>query len=314
MPANPPTNPYTDGTPYEIIPDRAKGSRVVIEGVNTSFDRIFTVNIRGPQVTTNPEAFCIRACYATDPVTNFTIPQYGSLLPGSGWLSANRITAMPLADESRIAAVVTVHYGPIFLNGIASTQVEIGGTNGYVQVSRWPTGAGFLYPGQPILVAYKQGGSFPAQINPAVTAGAGGDPAKNGNIYYQYVSIPVLSPNTIVKFTRIEAGANVLQRSYVYRRMINSLAWQGGSSTVKNWLMRDVQAVNSSVLGPVTAYKITYTAEYNPDGWTRYEYLKAEKDGRVPTGVVINANNNGVLKLSPYPAVDFGGLGLPPIY
>lgn len=301
----------SDTTPYEIIEDVVEGCRVHIDGVNTSFVRHFAVNIRGPQdPSVSPWSFCVRACYATDSVTGFSIPQYGNLLQGSPWLSVNNIDARPLADKSRIGAIVSAHYGPIFYNGIASTQVEIGGSNGYVQISKWPTG--FLYPGQPIIVGYcPNGATFPNQIDPSTVTGAAGDPAKNGLKYYGYASIPVLSPNTIVKFTRIEAGANILQRSYAYRRMINSLAWQGGSSTVKNWLMRDVTAVNSAVLGPVTAYKICYVAEYNPDGWTHLEYYRSEKDGRVPTGVVINANNNGVMQFPPYTPVDFTPLGLP---
>ena len=131
----------------------------------------------------------------------------------------------------------------------------------------------------------------------------------SGNMLQDRLQIPVLSPNTILQFIRLEP-TSPLRLSENFRRTVNSTSWQGGDA--KTWLCR---AVDGRSQANLSRYEVRYVFEYDPDGWTRTEYYVDRYTGKIPDDVQASSNNDkGIAKILPYATVDFSQLGLPNAY
>lgn len=219
-----------------------------------------------------------QAAVAVDSTTGARIPRYGDAHPAVYGLYVIAIEAEPIVN-SQTAARVSVTYGSPELGPVPNAvQIGISGSSCRKLVSTYPDGS-------PILVKYT-------------------DPS--GNMLQDRLLIPVLSPNTILQFTRMETSSP-LRLSAKYRRAVNSTPWQGGDA--KTWLCRAIDAKSQANL---SRYQVRYVFEYDPDGWTRLEFFVDRFSGKIPDDVKVSANNDqGIAKVLPYATRDFASLGLP---
>ena len=222
-----------------------------------------------------------QASGAVDSAGGAHVPRYGEPHPSVANLYAIEVDVQP-AHAASTAARVVVRYGsPEFAAVPGAVRVRITGSSGHKLVSRLPSG-------DLITVKYT-------------------DPA--GNVLQDHLQIPVLSPNTVLEFTRQE-NASPLRLSSRFRRTVNASPWQGGDA--RTWLCR---AVDGTSVAGLARYEVRYVFEYDPDGWERLEYFVDRFTGKVPDDVKISPNNDkGVAKILPYAVMDYGQLGLPNAY
>jgi hypothetical protein len=256
-----------------ITEDLVLGAKYQYGAAGGTLLRIFDVSGLVPGVDT-----LAQAATATDSTTGRGIPRYGDPHPAVPGLYVSAIEAEPI-EQSRVAARVQVKYGsPELGSAPNAVKIAIRGSNGTKIVSVLPDGT-------PMIVKYT-------------------DPA--GNVLQDRLQMSVLSPNTLLEFTRQES-ASPLARSLSFRRTVNSGQWQGGGANT--WLCRDVDAVS---LAGLARYEVKYVFEYDPDGWARTEYYVDRYTGTIPDDVQASSNNDkGIAKLLPYAAKDFSQLGLP---
>ena len=209
------------------------------------------------------------------------IPAYGEAHPAVPGLYALEIDAQPVRG-SRTAARVKVRYGSPELGRIpGAVRIRINGSGGQKLLARNPDGS-------LIVVKYT-------------------DPA--GNALQDHIQLRVLSPNTILEFTRQET-ISPLRLSAAFRRCVNSNFWQGGAP--KTWLCR---AIDGTSQGALARYEVRYVFEYDPDGWERIEYFVDRYTGKIPDDVQLSDNNDkGAVKILPYGQKDFAQLRLPNAY
>jgi hypothetical protein len=219
-----------------------------------------------------------QAAIAVDSASGARIPRYGDAHPAVYGLYVIALEADPILN-SRTAARVAVKYGSPELGPVPNAvQIAITGSSARKLTSINPDGT-------PMVVKYT-------------------DPS--GNVLQDRLQIPVLSPNTILQFTRLEP-ASPLRLSTKFRRTVNSTSWQGGAA--KTWLCRAIDGVSQANL---TRYEVKYVFEYDPDGWSRQEYFVDRYSGKIPDDVKVSQNNDkGVATILPYLTRDFAQLGLP---
>jgi hypothetical protein len=219
-----------------------------------------------------------QAAVATDSTSGARIPRYGDAHPAVYGLYVIALDAEPI-QNSRTTARVTVKYGSPELGPVPNAvQIAITGSNARKLTSVNPDGS-------PMLVKYT-------------------DP--DGNVLQDRLQVPVLSPNTILQFTRLEP-ASPLRLSTKFRRTVNSSSWQGGDA--KTWLCR---AIDGRSQANLSRYEVRYIFEYDPDGWSRLEYFVDRYSGKIPDDVKVSPNNDkGVATILPYLTRDFAQLGLP---
>jgi hypothetical protein len=219
-----------------------------------------------------------QAAVAADSSTGLRIPRYGDSHPAVYGLYVISIETDPI-QNSRTAARVTVVYGSPELGPVPNAvQIIISGSSARKLTSINPDGS-------PMIVKYT-------------------DPS--GNVLQDRLQIPVLSPNTILQFIRLEPSSP-LRLSATFRRTVNSTSWQGGNA--KTWLCRAIDARSQANLA---RYAVRYVFEYDPDGWTRLEYYVDRYTGKIPDDVQTSNNNDkGIAKILPYATADFSQLGLP---
>jgi hypothetical protein len=256
-----------------ITEDLVLGAKYSYGAAGGMLLRIFDVSGLVPGVDT-----LAQAAGATDSSSGRTMPRYGDPHPAVPGLYVCLIEAEPI-EQSRGAARVQVKYGSPELAGSSNAvQIAIRGSNGTKILSLLPDGT-------PMIVKYT-------------------DPS--GNALQDRLQLSVLSPNTLLEFTRQES-ASPLSRSLSFRRTVNSTTWQGGAANT--WLCRDVDAMS---LAALSRYEVKYVFEYDPDGWARMEYYVDRYTGKIPDDVQMSSNNDkGIAKLLPYAAKDFSQLGLP---
>jgi hypothetical protein len=256
-----------------ITEDLVLGAKYQYGAAGGMLLRIFDVSGLVPGVDT-----LAQAATATDSTTGRGIPHYGDPHPAVPGLYVSAIEADPI-EQSRSAARVQVKYGsPELGSAPNAVKISIRGSNGTKIVSLLPDGT-------PMIVKYT-------------------DPS--GNALQDRLQLSVLSPNTLLEFTRQES-ASPLSRSLSFRRTVNSSPWQGGAANT--WLCRDVDAAS---LAGLARYEVKYVFEYDPDGWARTEYYVDRYTGTIPDDAQPSSNNDkGIAKLLPYAAKDFSQLGLP---
>jgi hypothetical protein len=258
----------------QITEDLVLGSKFALDRGGGVLMRVFEVSGLVPGQDT-----LAQAALAQDGTSGARIPLYGEQHPNVVGLFAETIEAEPVKN-SRTAAVVKVRYAsPEFSSVPNVVTLAINGSNRAKLMSRDPSDGSLL------TVQYT-------------------DPS--GNSLKQIMQVPVLSPNTILTFTRQEIKSP-LKTSIALRRKVNSAPWQAGD--VKTWLCR---AIDARSLGNLTRYEVKYVFEYDPDGWDRIEYYKDPFTGRVPDDAALSTNNDqGAAKVLLYGTADFNQLGLP---
>lgn len=293
--------------PISITEDLIKGARFRRTSAGGVFTRIFYVE--GLDRTRGENTYL--ASVAVDGTTGFRVPQYGEYHPTISGIAVNDVQSDPL-EGSRTQCIVTITYVSPQISTAAGWTIEIAGADGVKTINRWPVG--FKLAGEAILVGYNikpKGFSIP--INPKAINFQ--QDAENG-LYYDYVQLPVLSPNMMLIFTRqrvVKPGNGTLYLNQQYRRKTNVQAWNGGD--VGTWLCRNITGTSiGSVAGqPLMEEKFSF--EYDPDGWTHVEYFRSLVNGRIPSGISILQNdNNGYIKIAPYNPADFTTVGFPPVY
>lgn len=319
--------------------DLVEGCRFRQDASGLHFVRRFVVsNAQAVNPLTNAPWQVIAAAALRAP----GIPRYGDAYsekngfnnPG---LVVNVIEAMPLTDLSRTDVSITVVYGPKQENAFA-WNVEISGSNSIKNMERWqvdniPDPANGVSANSPILVGYAplSNKTFDYPINPA-DAAKPNQPADTNPSYYDYASIPVLSPNMVVRFSKALGGSQLrgvgfpgpLHASNIYRRKVNAAIFLGGA--IGTWLCRDATAkwIGIPAQGGPTAspqpngaapmYMVSFLFEWQPEGWNRVEFFRSSIDGRVPTSInPASGTNNGYINFAPYKSVDFSALNLPDI-
>lgn len=257
---------------------------------------------------------------------NTDIPWYGTPLPpdanGNNYgMVVNQIEAMPFTDQSRTGVSVTVIYGPATDN-IWFWKVEISGSNAIKNIERYRAqDFNGKATGWPILVPYQLSTIAPTTfkqnipVNPSTAA----PPQGTTPIYYDYASVPALSPNTVVRFTKAFTLKNPIGISQQYRRMTNQKKWLNGEPGT--WLCRDATAnilyvppQNSGFAATAipggngaNVYLMSFTFEWQPETWDRIEYFRSSIDGRIPTNInPSDGTNNGYINFPPYGTYDFG--------
>lgn len=206
------------------------------------------------------------------------IPRYGEAHPAVPGLYAIQIDAQPIRGSATAARVVVKYASPEFSSVPGVVRIRVSGAQGRKLLARNPDGS-------LITVRYT-------------------DP--DGNALQDRVQIPILSPNTVLEFTRQESKSP-LRLSAQFRRTVNSTAWQGGAP--KTWLCK---AVDGRSLGGLARYEVRYVFEFDPDGWERIEYYIDRYTGKIPDDVQFSPNNDrGIAKILPYPQRNFAQLGLP---
>jgi|SRR5947209_14581364 len=260
----------------QITEDLILGARFRSSLTGTALLRIFDVGGLVPGRDT-----LAQAASAIDSASGARIPRYGDPHPAVAGLYANQIDAEPIRG-SQTAARVTVRYGPPEVAAIpGAVSIRITGAQNRKLLARNPDGS-------LIVVKYT-------------------DPA--GNLLQDRVQIPILSPNTVLEFTRQEP-ASPLTKSAQYRRTLNSNAWQSGAA--KTWLCR---AIDGRSLASRATYEVRYLFEYDPDGWERIEYFVDRYTGKIPDDVQFSdGNDKGIAKIQPYALRDYAQLGLPNAY
>ncbi|HZL36479.1 MAG TPA: hypothetical protein VFC78_14265, partial [Tepidisphaeraceae bacterium] len=222
-----------------------------------------------------------QAARAVDSGTGSRIPVYGQPHPAVASLYANEIDAEPINNSSTTARV-TVRYGsPEYAAVPGAVRIRIGGSWGHKLLTQTPDGA---------LMTVKYT-----------------DPA--GNAMQEHLQLSILTPNTLLEFTRQEP-ASPLRLSTRFRRTVNSSPWQGGNA--KTWLCRAIDGASAAGL---SRYEVRYLFEYDPDGWDRLEYFVDRYTGKVPDDVQLSSTNDkGIARILPYAQNDFAQLGLPNAY
>jgi hypothetical protein len=258
----------------QITEDLVLGARFTLDRAGGILLRLFEVTGLSPGRDT-----LAQAALAQDQSTGTRIPRYGEPHPGVPGLFVVHIDADPMKN-SRTAARVKVRYASPEVESVpGAVRIAISGTSRAKRLSRDPAS------GLPLLVKYT-------------------DPS--GNVLQEFLQVPVLSPNTVLEFTRQEFRSP-LRLSTQYRRKLNASPWQGGDA--KTWLCR---AIDATSLGNLTRYEVKYVFEYDPDGWERLEYWSDPYTGKIPDDAQIAVNNDrGIAKIVPYATADFSQLGLP---
>lgn len=257
-----------------ITEDLILGARFTLDLSGGVLTRVFEVNGLAPGRDT-----LAQAAGAQDEATGVRIPAYGDGHPGVPGLYVAAVEAEPV-EHARTAARVTVRYeSPELSSAPNVVKIAIGGSNRAKLA--WRSAA----DGSPFQVKYTDAA---------------------GNVLQEFLQVPVLSPNTILTFTRQEFKSP-LKVSARLRRTVNAGPWQAGES--RQWLCRAIDAVS---LGNLSRYEVKYVFEYDPDGWDRIEYYRDPYTGRVPADAELSAGNDrGVARLQPYATADFNELKLP---
>jgi len=219
-----------------------------------------------------------QAATAVDGTSGARIPRYGDAHPAVYGLYVIALEAEPI-QNSRTTARVTVTYGSPELGPVPNAvQITITGSTARKLTSLNPDGSSMI-------VKYT-------------------DPS--GNVLQDRLQVPILSPNTILQFTRLEP-TSPLRVSTKFRRCVNSTSWQGGDA--KTWLCRSIDGQSQANL---SRYEVRYVFEYDPDGWSHLEYFVDRYSGKIPDDVQTSPNNDkGIAKILPYATRDFAQLGLP---
>ena len=257
----------------QITEDLVLGARFTVDMNGGTLLRLFEVTGLTPGVDT-----LARAAAAQDGSSGAFIPRYGEAHPAVAGIFVNHIDAQPLKN-SRTAARVLVRYAPPEAGAANSIRIAIVGSSRSKIISRNP-GDGSL-----LNVRYS-------------------DPT--GTVLQEFLQLPVLSPNTILEFTRQEIRSP-LKLSTRFRRTVNAAPWQAGDA--RTWLCR---AIDGNSLANGSRYQVKYVFEYDPDGWERIEYYADPYTGKIPDDIQFSTNNDhGVAKVLPYAVMDFAQLGLP---
>lgn len=291
--------------------DLVNGCKVRRNSSGATFTRIFHVTGLDP---TDP--FNTAAAILLPDIPKYSDPPPSSSLAG---LFVIDVYAEPLGQHFRGDAKVTVTYGnPERVGGILGVvYAEITGSNSLKTIHRWPIGStpGGSLDGQLILIGYESNGaSFNPFINPAdVTI----EKISDGN-GYEVASVPILSPNTCIRFTRNvlvsqTPGNGPLALSQKNRARTNASTWQSGDAGT--WMCRTFDSKSlGSVLGQQQIYEQTIEFEWQPEGWDEYALFINGNDGKSPAGINIkDGTNNGYTKVQ-MPRAEFSTLGLPTIY
>ena len=259
-----------------ITEDLVLGASYKLDKSGMTLVRIFDVGGLIPRQDT-----LAQAAAANDVVSNVRIPRYGDPHPMVPNLYAIEIQATPI-NGSPTAARVTLSYGtPAQASVQGAVSIKVSGSGGHKTVTQTPDG-------ELISVQYT-------------------DP--NGNVLENHLEIPILAVNTVLEVTRMETRSP-LSASMQFRRTVNSSPWQGGDA--KTWLCRGIDGASQ---GSLSRFEVRYTFEYDPDGWSRYEYFVDRYTGKIPDDVQVSSGNDqGVAEILPYASVDFSQLGLPNAY
>jgi hypothetical protein len=257
-----------------ITEDLVLGARFTIEKSGGVMLRIFEVTGLTPGIDT-----LAQAALAQDGASGARIPAYGDPHPLVSGLYVNEVDVQPIAS-SRTSAKVAVRYAtPEAMSVPNAVKIQITGSSRAKLIGKNPA------DGSMFMVKYT-------------------DPS--GNLLQQFLQVPVLSPNTILEFTRQELRSP-LKRSQSVRRTVNSSPWQNGDA--KTWLCRGIDATS---LDNLARYEVKYIFEYDPDGWTRTEYFHDTYTGKIPDDVQTSqGNDQGIANILPYATSDFSQLGLP---
>lgn len=321
--------------PVTITEDIIGGAKYNQNKDGGTLTRVFTVE--GLTQTTGDNV--VVATIVQDSATGKRIPAYGQAHPQVAGLSVSNIACTPLMKNARTAVRVEVTYVSQQINPSGSfVKVEITGTNGTKTFNRWPVGStpGGTLDGEIMIIPYsKNGQKFQVPIDPKTikppAAAAGGVVGAVGQvvaglgaqIFYDYASFSILSPNTMLTFTRqriVTPATGTLGLSQKFRRRVNQVVWNGGDDG--EWLCRNITSTLLGILAPSPGapanqlYEERFEFEWDPDGWNSDVALfKSSINGQPPSGISVQSGtNNGYLKFDGYDYVDFNALGLPPVF
>jgi len=257
-----------------INEDLLLGAKFTLDFAGGVLTRIFEVNALTPGRDT-----LAQAALGQDSSTGTRIPAYGDPHPGVPGLFVSSIEADPIPGNTTSALVKVRYTSPELYSVPNVSKITISGSNRVKQLSKDPTSSDALQ------VRYTD---------------------STGSTLQEFLQVPILSPNTILTFTRQEFKSP-LATSIRFRRTVNASPWQSGAA--KTWLCRAIDAVS---LGNVARYEVKYVFEYDPDGWDRLEYYRDPHTGKVPTDVSESTTNDkGIARILPYGVSEFSQLNLP---
>lgn len=326
--------------PVTITEDIIGGAKYQLNKDGGTLVRVFTVE--GLLQTTGDNVFT--ATVVQDSFTGKRIPQYGQGHPQIAGISVSNISSTPLMKNDKTAVRVEVTYLSQQINPSSNfVKVEITGSNGTETFNRWPKGTtpGGKLDGEIILIGYcKDGRKFDEFIDPAsIAAFPGGAPALAAGgivgavgqivaalkpqVFYDYATFSVLTPNTMLTFTRqrvVTPATGTLALSMQFRRKVNQVAWNGGQS--RTWLLRNMTSTLLGILPtspgqPVNQlYEERFEFEWDPDGWNNdVAIFKSSINGQPPSGIsVSDGTNNGYTTFAGYRSINFNLLGLPAVF
>lgn len=319
-----------------VKPDQTIGCRFRQDGSGLNFVRKFIIWDADTLPQGSPADTVLTAALTapTEPTgLKGLLPRYGDLFPGNG-MTVNLIEAMPYTDKSRTGVSVTVTYGPPQDN-IFAWNIEISGSNAIRDIERWsvdnlPPNADPTLVGSPILIPIAPQTptdtfSYPFDPDDVELPPDAIDPT-----YCDYASVPMLSPNTIIQFTKAFKGSDLpgggpIAFSQMYRRKVNDHQFLLGDTGT--WLCRDVTSkwiavppqggstTASSAQDPNAVFLMSFLFEWQPEGWSKVEYFRSFIDGRIPTDIdPTDGTNNGYINFVPYGSVHFQDLDFPNIF
>jgi hypothetical protein len=253
---------------------------------------------------------------ATDPASGITIPTIGDLLTGVPNtnlifpITCSNVRGEPFPRDSKTSAHAIVDFTTPDGGGDPNiTVIEIGDSNGNTTMQY------NAQTGQVLSVSYQ------------ADAGASGilPPLQN-----DVVAIPVLSPNTILRFTKTFTSCP-LALSIQYRRKLNATTWQGcPPSTVLCRGFSAISTLGGAAFRGTLAFEIappvptgSPAAKYGFGPWTRVEFFRDHISGQIPPDILAKYvagtfpgpfdGSTGILVANPYATAEFNALGLPTV-
>lgn len=243
-----------------------------------------------------------QALSAVDAVTGKRPALYGEPHPNIANCRVGEIQVTPFLNSSDGAYLVATYKEPPHGGGSGGGfSVSITGTTGTKNLQLSDIG-------KPLLIPYKD-----TSQTPNVT-------------YYDYVSIPVFEPGTVICFSW-QTFTNLYQMAKSLRKRVNKGEFQGEGPHA--WMCRRFDISTTGALrlpGPsqwsVTAeFELDVTANGVISGWQRIETFRDRDTGRVPTDIDPSKNppaakagqlvtGNGFGIYAP-PEADFSVVGLP---
>lgn len=303
----------------EIKEDVTSGMKYSFDKDGGQLDRRFSVSgLPGP---TGSSQSLYLATVAQDAVTGIGIPRYGQSHPTIPGLFCQKVESVPLAGTSRIAAMVTCHYGWQSFS-LGQIQITITGTRNVLHANRDPA------THQPFIVTYKSPAG--AAGGGAAGAGGGGGPspaifsviindAVAPKISRQLCEFNISTFHLVLKVQRVETSSPKTKAAAFAGKVNIEPGWQGvGGGQSRLWMCQSIEGT----IMQNGWYNVTYVFEFAPEGWWQVGLYTNPADHQIPSDIfntdvtqLIQVSTtgqiaNGQFLYVPFPAA-FSALNIP---